>query len=242
MIIHTISKFFKFALIPLLLGFPIAVIAYRLNVWEMGTSFKIIQLTGFVSAAVFLLSVVLGVFSLIKKQKDVAKVYAIVALLLAIPVIGLLGQATKAKSLPFIHHITTDTVNPPKFERIVELRGQNSNPLDYDSETLAPLQQSAYPNVQPIVTNLSATQAFNKALATVMQSGWEVVNKNEQTGMIEAVDTTLLWGFKDDVVIRVTAIENGSKVDLRSISRIGLSDLGVNAKRIEQFIKDFNAK
>jgi uncharacterized protein (DUF1499 family) len=241
MVINTISKFCKVAAIPLLLGFPIAVIAYRLQLWSMGVSFQIIKYTGYVSIAVFLIAVLVGVFALFKKQKDVAKTCVVVALLLAMPVIGLSMQAAKAKFLPFLHQVSTDTVNLPAFDAIIALRGEKSNPLDYDREKLAPLQQAAYPELQPILSDLSVEQAFTKAVDTAMNLGWEVVAKNTDKGTIEAVDTTLLWAFKDDVAIRVQVTGTGSKIDLRSISRVGGTDLGANAARIKKFITAFNA-
>tara|TARA_R110002167_G_scaffold3614_1_gene17494 strand:+ start:12975 stop:13700 length:726 start_codon:yes stop_codon:yes gene_type:complete len=240
MLIKTMAKIFKLAVIPLLLGFPIAIIAYRLQVWPMGTSFQIIKCTGYGSAIVLALALLLGLFALFKKQKDVAKSYALVVILLAIPVIGLSMQGTKAKSLPFIHHVSTDTINPPKFQAIVALRGEGSNPLEYDSEKLAPLQKAAYPKVKTIISELSAEQAFANAVDTAVNLGWEIVAKHAEQGIIEATDTTLLWGFKDDVVIRIQATTTGSKVDLRSISRIGGTDLGANAKRVESFISRFS--
>lgn len=241
MIIQTIAKLFKLAAIPLLLGFPIALIAYRLQIWQMATSFQIIKLTGYGSAIVFALALLLGLFSLFKKQHNAAKSYALVMILLAIPVIGLSMQASKAKSLPFIHHVSTDTINPPKFQSIVALRGEGSNPLAYDTEKLAPLQKAAYPKVKSIVSGLNHEQAFIRAVDIAESLGWEVVAKNAEQGLIEAVDTTLLWAFKDDVVIRVQATTTGSKIDLRSISRIGGTDLGANAKRVETFITNFSA-
>ena len=92
----------------------------------MATSFQIIKFTGYGSAIIFTLALLLALFSLFKKQANVAKSYGLVMILLAIPVIGLSMQASKAKSLPFIHHVSTDTVNPPKFQAIVALRGENS--------------------------------------------------------------------------------------------------------------------
>ncbi|GHB60536.1 hypothetical protein GCM10008107_07230 [Psychrosphaera saromensis] len=242
MVIDNITKFLKYAVIPLLLGFPVAIIAYRLELWSMGTSFQIIKLTGFISMAVLLIAILVAIFALVKKQKDLAKTCAVVAVLVALPVVGLSMQAAKAKSLPFIHQVSTDTVDLPKFKVIVALRGENSNPLDYDSEKLAPLQQAAYPQLQTIVSELNVDAAFAKAVDVTNDLGWEIVAQNKDSGMIEAVDTTLLWAFKDDVAIRVQMTDSGSKIDLRSISRVGMSDLGANAARITKFITAFKLK
>jgi apolipoprotein N-acyltransferase len=123
MVINAITKFCKYAVIPLLLGFPVAIIAYRLDLWSMGVSFKIIQYTGFISMAVLVIALLVAIFALVKKQKDVATTCGIVTVLLALPVVGLSMQAAKAKSLPFIHQVITDTVKLPEFDSIIALRG-----------------------------------------------------------------------------------------------------------------------
>lgn len=230
---------FKFTPIPLLLGFPLAVMAYRLQLWEMGTSFKLILFTGLMSTIVLILAMSVGIFSLFKKQDGVIKRCAFAIVILAIPVVGLSMQAVKSRSLPFLHQVSTDTVNLPQFQAIIALRGDDSNPLEYDSEKLAPIQREAYPELKPIISELNKQQAFNQAVNTAKELGWEIVEKNSEQGIIEAVDTTLLWAFKDDVVIRIQASGTGSKIDLRSISRIGGSDIGANADRIIKFITSF---
>lgn len=232
---------FKFTPVPLLLGFPIAVIAYRLQLWEMGTSFKLILFTGFVSAVLLIFAISIGIFSLFKKQKGVVKRCVFAIALLVIPVAGLSMQALKSKSLPFLHQVSTDTVNLPQFQAIIALRGDDSNPLEYNSEKLAPMQHKAYPELKPIISELNTQQAFNQAVNTAKELGWEIIAKNSEQGIIEAVETTSLWAFKDDVVIRIQAEETGSKIDLRSISRIGGSDLGANANRVKNFITTFTA-
>lgn len=239
MLINTITKACKAIVIPLLLGFPLAVIAYRMELWPMGTSFQIIKFTGYVSIAVLVISLFLGLFTFFKKQYPLAKRCAVIALLSAIPVIGLSIQAAKAKSLPFLHQVSTDTVNLPQFNAIVALRGEKSNPLAYDHKKLAPLQLAAYPKLKPIISQLDKDQAFAKALDVAMSLGWEVVAKDAQNGLIEAVDTTALWAFKDDIAIRVRAVGATSIIDLRSISRVGGTDLGANAARVEKFITAF---
>ncbi|WP_372738313.1 DUF1499 domain-containing protein [Neptunomonas sp.] len=202
----------------------------------MGVSFQIIKYTGYSSAAVLGLAVLLGLFALFKKQQDVVKSCTFVVILSAIPVTGLLMQAVKAKSLPFLHQVSTDTVNPPPFQAIVALRGEGSNTLEYASEMLAPLQQAAYPEVQPIISELNTEQAFTKAVEVAKGLGWEIVANSTEQGIIEAVDMTLLWAFKDDVAIRIQETDTGSKIDSRSISRIGGTDLGANADRIKNYI------
>lgn len=239
MFIKIVLKILKIAPLPLLLSFPLAVLAYRMELWGMGTSFKLIQFSAIFSAVLLILAIIIGIISFIKKQQDAIKVCIVAGVLLAVPVIGLSMQALKAKSLPFIHQVATDTTNLPEFNVVIGLRGDSSNPLAYDHATLAPLQQEFYPELQPILSELNTEQAFTQAVNTAMALGWKVVAKNKQQGIVEAVDSTLIWGFKDDVVIRIQQTQAGSKIDLRSISRIGGSDLGANAARIKRFIDAF---
>ena len=102
------------------------------------------------------------------------------------------------------------------------------------------MQLAAYPKLKPIISELDKDQAFAKAVDIALSLGWDVVAKNEQQGLIEAVDTTALWAFKDDIAIRVQTVGATSVIDLRSISRVGGTDLGANAARIEKFIAAFS--
>lgn len=240
MIIKTLAKLCALGAIPCLLGFPLAVLAYRLQWWPMGQSFNLILITFFTSLALLVLAMLIAVFALFRNDLDSLKFSTIAFVLLAIPSVALAFQAVKGKSLPRIHDITTDTGNPPQFHAVLPLRGEESNSLDYAGEEIAQQQNRAYPYIQPINTSLDSSQAFQTALYIAGELGWELVAQDSSAGRIEAVDTTFLWGFKDDVVIRVQATEDGSRIDLRSVSRVGLSDLGANAERIKRFIDTFH--
>jgi uncharacterized protein (DUF1499 family) len=161
------------------------------------------------------------------------------ALLCLLPLLGIGSQVVTARSLPMIHNISTDITDPPQFVEVASLRGANTNPLEYDAETLGPLQSEAYPEVSTLSTELSVAEAFAKANEVVAELGWELVSSDAEAGRIEATETTALWGFKDDVVIRVQAVDGNTEVDLRSVSRVGKSDLGANAKRIMRFFDAF---
>ena len=96
-------------------------------------------------------------------------------------------------------------------------------------------QRNAYPDLQPVMLKVAPAQAFERALATVGEMGWDLVGSDAAAGRIEATDTTFWFGFKDDVVIRVRPADGGSRVDVRSLSRVGVGDAGTNAKRIRAF-------
>ncbi len=167
--------------------------------------------------------------------------------LLILFISGLLGltafylpyrQQQVARQVPPIHDITTDMVDPPAFVDIVPLRQNASNPASYAGEETAALQRQAYPD---IVTRLYATppeQVFAAALAEVERFGWELVAAIPEEGRIEATSTTRWFGFKDDVVIRIRpgGAEGFAVLDMRSKSRVGRSDIGVNANRIRVFV------
>ena len=155
-------------------------------------------------------------------------------------VLGIMGmQVSAASSVPEIHNISTDINDPPTFNRVAELRGANSNPLDYDASVLGPLQSAAYPNVKPLETALDREAAFNKAVAVLKDMGLEIVSAEPGSRIVEATFTSFWFGFKDDVVVRIRPQGAGSVIDVRSVSRVGRSDLGANAKRIEEFLQRF---
>jgi uncharacterized protein (DUF1499 family) len=147
----------------------------------------------------------------------------------------------QAQHLPRIHDISTDTDNPPRFVAALPLRRGAENKVDYSVDTAAE-QKKGYPDIAPAVLQVSPVVAFERALAAARAMGWMIVASVPQEGRIEAVATTLLFGFKDDVVIRIAPLGSGSRIDLRSLSRVGRSDIGTNAKRVRAFLHELTAK
>ncbi len=144
--------------------------------------------------------------------------------------------------LPRIHDISTDTGDPPAFVAVVPLRVGASNPLAYEPGN-APLQAAAYPDIRPVRLAMPPAQAFALAERALHAMRWKPVAVVAEAGRIEATDTTWLFGFEDDIVIRVAADgAAGSRIDVRSKSRIGSSDLGVNAARIRRFVRQLAAE
>ena len=136
--------------------------------------------------------------------------------------------------LPRIHDVTTDTANPPAFVVVLPLR-EGANSLDVLPEVIAQ-QKKGYPDIAPVVLPLAPAQAFARAGKVAREAGWEIVTASPAEGRIEATDTSLLFGFKDDIVIRVLPDAGGSRIDARSASRLGRSDFGVNARRIRKLM------
>jgi uncharacterized protein (DUF1499 family) len=144
----------------------------------------------------------------------------------------------KGESVPPIHDITTDTRNPPQFlPDVVALRAaaHATNSTVYGGAKVAALQKKAYPYIRPMLFKLPAREVFSAALRTVKSMGWKLDSEHPHLGIIEASSTTFWFGFTDDVVIRIESKPYGSRLDIRSESRIGGSDFGRNAARIMRF-------
>jgi uncharacterized protein (DUF1499 family) len=162
-----------------------------------------------IAGAIGLLAAMLGVVSLIRRRGVARPVVAVLLGLLAAAVP--IGAYITARSVPPIHDISTD----PK------------------EQTDA--QRAAYPDVQPLRLAVAPNVAFERAKGAVEEMGWQIAREDPSAGRIEAVATTFWFGFKDDVVIRVSAEGAGSRIDVRSKSRVGVSDLGTNARRIRAY-------
>jgi uncharacterized protein (DUF1499 family) len=117
-------------------------------------------------------------------------------------------------------------------------RGYGANPLEIDADVIA-LQQAAYPDLQTLTSSLSIDEAFSRALQVATDLGWDIYHQDLNAGYIEAVDTTAIMAFEDDIVIRVRSNAEGTLLDLRSVSRVGEGDIGANAKRIRAFAEAF---
>jgi hypothetical protein len=137
----------------------------------------------------------------------------------------------EVKRLPYIHDISTDTADPPQFKAVLAERKGAANPAEYGGPEVALLQHRAYPQVAPSAVPAPPDRTFDRALRVAREMGWMIVDADRQEGRIEATDRTFWFGFKDDVVIRVRQEGPGSRVDVRSLSRVGKSDVGTNARR-----------
>ena len=143
---------------------------------------------------------------------------------------------SKAKSVPRIHDISTDLADPPAFVALAEARKAAPNGLAHRGAALAEEQRKGYPDIKPLVVATPPAETVQKAIDAARSLGWHVAASDAAAGRLEATDTTLFFGFKDDIVVRVRPEGTGSRVDVRSMSRVGLSDLGANAARIRKFL------
>jgi hypothetical protein len=207
----------------------------RLALWEFGTGFQLMRWAAFSGlAAAGLASVML----LLPRTRRGGLAGLLVALALGLGTAFVPWYALRqARALPPIHDITTDTQRPPRFVAILPLRAAAPNPADYGGPDVARAQIGAYPDLRAHRMDAAPADAFKRALQAARDLGWEIVAADAAAGRIEATDTTFWFGFKDDVVIRVEADGAGSRVDVRSVSRVGLSDVGANARRIRAYLQ-----
>jgi len=169
---------------------------------------------------------------------------AILGLILGMMLLAYPGYlAYRASRLPAISDITTDPSNPPRFDVLARLRPRGSS--DYPGAAVARQQTAAYPDVAPLQLNVPIKVAYDTTLALVNKRKWHVVDARppaagRRDAVIEAVARTPIMGFRDDVVIRVTATRAGARVDMRSASRYAWHDFGTNASRIRSLLEDLD--
>lgn len=195
---------------------------------------------GFLMVAVSLLLALVGAsLSLVGGIKTGQWAMAGAGIVVGLAVVGVPSVfISSAVGKPPIHDITTDTANPPAFVAILPLRAGAANPPEYGGTQVADQQRRAYPDIAPLVVQLNAGQAFDRVNAVIRDLGWELVASDRPSGRVEATDTTFWFGFKDDVVVRVTEEPSGqeSRIDVRSKSRVGVGDAGTNARRVRELL------
>jgi uncharacterized protein (DUF1499 family) len=230
-----------------LIGFGLAVLTASMVIlaglgsrwgwWPFRTGFTLLQwgfYVGLASAAVSMVGIV-AVWSAGPRR---GLLPAVSGLIIAMVVVGTLWSWKQtAQHVPPIHDITTDTENPPSFVAILPLRANAPNPAAYGGPEIAAQQHAGYPKLGPLILPIPPAQGFKRALAVARDMGWQIIDSNPTEGRIEATDTTFWFGFKDDIVVRVRPTQNGTRIDVRSVSRVGRSDVGTNAKRIQKFLQ-----
>lgn len=211
-------------------------------------NFKLGLLVWAIGLLIGVISFIAGIVAVIvvlrrNRTGDRSRVF--VGTALAAVVVGFLGlQFLGAMGVPPIHDITTDVADPPGYDVVVKLRGEGPdvNTLTYDAEKLPPLQKAAYPKVVPLDVSAAPAAAFDAVAAVLPGLGLEVVNADPNALRVEAVATTFWFGFKDDVVVRIRPTDTGSRIDVRSVSRVGVGDSGANAKRIVRILDAIKAR
>jgi uncharacterized protein (DUF1499 family) len=238
-------------LFPALVGFLLAVLAAlavmlagfgaRWELWHFRTGFVILGWAAYAGIAASLISLVSAIFTWPTRLRPEFLI-SILGLIIGVLVFGIPWSYWRtAHRVPAIHDITTDTDNPPRFVSILPLRKNAPNSPEYGGPEIAAKQRAAYPDLAPAMLSVPPEKAFERALTAARKMGWIIVDANAAEGRIEATTTTFWFGFKDDIVVRVTPADHGSRVDIRSVSRVGRSDLGKNASRIRKYLKEVGA-
>lgn len=208
--------------------------------WDFRAGFAILPLGALGGLAAMIISLIAAIVA--RGEKGAGLPLAVAGVLIGLVVFGIpVRWVRMARSLPMIHDITTDTENPPTFIALLPRRADAPNPAKYGGPEIADQQREAYPEILPLRLNLPPDQAYNRALAAAHAMGWEIVEADSAAGRIEATDTTFWFGFKDDVVVRVTSEGGESRIDVRSLSRVGKSDVGTNARRISGYFRRLQA-
>lgn len=238
--------------------FILAALGTKIGLWSW--QFGLGTLTGDIGPLLLMITMAVGVVALlvaffIKPRKGVV----IAAFALVIPALcfaNLISTKNKVASLPFIHDVTTDTQDPPTFGAIIMAEREaldGVNTVDYSGKRaptpqkdengepvmklVSALQTQAYPEIRTLVLSESPDLAFVRAEQVARDLGWEIKESDSASGRIDATDTTFWYGFKDDVSIRLRPAQgDGTRIDVRSISRVGGSDIGANAARIKSFL------
>lgn len=209
---------------------------YRMRLWEFKLGISLVKFVGYFSVA----AVVVCLAGLAVWQAKISSqglLPAIVGLIIGLSIVGLtLMWRHNLKSVPYIHDITTDTENPPVFVAVLPLRAGADNAAEYGGPDLASQQKKGYPDLRPGFLSRTPIEVYPKALQAARDLGWEIVASEPNSLRIEATDTTPWFGFKDDVVVRLSPTQAGSRIDVRSVSRVGKSDVGTNARRIKAYL------
>lgn len=229
---------FGLALLALVL-FAISPLGWRLRWWHFRFAFyRLMPASGFIGFAAALISLLALVIAGTRLGRE-GLLSAGFGLILGAALAYVPWRYYRTiKSVPLIHDISTDTENPPTYGAVLPAReAEQANSLIYEGQALAALQKAAYPDLTPLRVALPHAETFKRALeAANAMPGWTVLAANAVRGHIEASETSFWFGFTDDVAIRVAADGSGSRIDMRSVSRQGRSDLGVNAGRIRAYM------
>jgi hypothetical protein len=193
------------------------------------------------------------VLLLYRKKGTAIRNMTLIGLVCSLGFLGVIGYwVNVGRSVPQIHDITTNLDNPPEF-RVLKLRPDDFADVPGRGEAKYAgmdamerwklLHGAAYGDLRTVSVALPVDKAVALAEQVARKRGWEIAAVRPDEGRLEAVDTVSLFRFKDDVVVRVQPGPGGltSQIDVRSVSRVGRSDLGVNAKRIRGFLKDLKA-
>lgn len=213
---------------------------YRMEWLSLGESFSLLRRGAQLALGSAFISALTLLVALLCRRWRIMLASLLIAIAATALVSMPLQMQQMGRSVPPIHDITTDTANPPAFETLASARRAAPNTVNYPGESTASQQQRAYPQLGPLMLDMPLPEALSAAEATARDQGWEIASVDGNR--IEATASTRWFGFKDDIVIRLTETSEGVQVDVRSASRLGKSDLGTNAARIQTYLEALKAR
>jgi len=229
-----------FAIIALILA-GVGLTLARYNLVDKLDGFYGMLIGALIAAVACVIAVISLLMSL--KGKGTSRAPAIIALVLAVPFVAFIAsRPAAADGAPAIHDITTDLASPPQFQTLT-VREDNLAGVD-TVENWKDIHSAAYGDIKPLLLNRSVSDVTIAAHSLAQEQEWDIAAFDPAAGRIEATDFVSYIRFEDIVVIEVTASQdnNGSVVNVRSVSQLGISDLGVNAKRIRAFLADLETR
>ena len=230
-------KLFDWFGVGALLACGLATVGHRFGFINFRFAFLLFVLAMLLCSLVFLVGLFRLVAAMAKKQSLYSGQLPLTLACGLVPVLALSGVGAEALKAPMIHDITTDMDSPPAFVFIQPEDGYRVNSLVYPGEEVSAVQREAYPDITTFYTSQPPRKVFQAALFSASLMGWEIVAQDLANFRFEAIAKTPLFGFTDDIAVRITASTDGDNaVDVRSMSRVGISDLGTNARRIREFL------
>jgi hypothetical protein len=223
----------------------LAVVIVRSGVLEIVPALA--TLAGALALGVVAMLLAIGAGAVIWKEGIGGMAHAAAAFFIGLALVAYPAYlGIKAYQLPAIYDVTTDPIDPPQFETIARLRPRNANDVRYAGLYSAELQRAAYSDIESELTSATPKEAFEAAFNVMSKRKWRIVDarppqaSGRRDGLIEAVARTPILGFRDDVVVRVRATQDGARIDVRSASRYGRHDIGTNAARVRALVEDID--
>ncbi|MDN3524701.1 DUF1499 domain-containing protein [Halomonas sabkhae] len=214
--------------------------AYRLEWLSLADSFNLLRKGAHLAVGAGVLGLLTFMVAGLCRRWRPALAGMLVILTVAAAVALPAHKMQLARSVPPIHDITTDMTEPPAFQALAEARREAPNALAYPGDATADQQRAAYPELAPLLLDASVSQVMSAVEAAAREQGWEIAEATATR--LEATATTRWFGFEDDIVVRLSETPEGVRVDMRSASRLGRSDLGTNAARIQAFLESIQGR
>jgi uncharacterized protein (DUF1499 family) len=211
-------------------------IGYRLDLWGYRDGIGALPYVFWVAIATVVIAVLAFIAGLALGRRGAMVLGAIAFMIAGVTAYVPWNLRQVARTVPPIHDITTDFDNPPQYVRIGPIRKKTDHSVAYAGPEAAAQQKKGYPDIGPILVKAPPEKVFDAARVVIQSMGLEIVDAEPIQGRIEATDRSLLFGFEDDMVVRIVPGSDGTtRVDVRSKSRVGRSDLGINATRVREF-------